>query len=186
MKAWLARAAWLLLAAAAGASSWLIIANQGGGQKPGAAAVERGPDYTLQAAVITRYTPAGARRYVLDSRHIEHERLSGVSHLSAVKLHYYPASASYWRLTADSARLSSDGDRAWLEGHVRALQPALAVPVELNTSRMRIWLRERRIRSNVEVTIRQGARTSRGVGLKADLKRGTVQLLSDVTSRYVQ
>ncbi|MGH8161199.1 MAG: LPS export ABC transporter periplasmic protein LptC [Gammaproteobacteria bacterium] len=186
MKIWLARTAWLLLAAAAGASSWLIIANQGGGQKPSAAPVEHGPDYTLQTAAITRYTLSGARHYLLDSTHIEHMRLTGISVLSNIKLNYYPGSAPYWHLTADAGRLSSDGDHAWLNGHVHALQPKLAVPIQFSTSRMRVWLSKRRIRSDAKVTIRQGARTTRGIGLRVDLDRGTVRLLSHVTSRYVQ
>jgi lipopolysaccharide export system protein LptC len=184
MKTWLGRIAWLLLAAAAGASSWLVVANRGGTPSPNRPAAANRPDYILHDAVVTRYARAGTPRYILHSQRIAHRQLSGVSLLTAVGLDYYPNAAPYWHLDAEHGSVSSDGDRIALSGNVHAHQPMVAVPIRLATSRLHVQLAERRIRSDAQVTLRQGDSRTHGTGMRANLNTGKVHLLHKVTSHY--
>ncbi|MGH8226028.1 MAG: LPS export ABC transporter periplasmic protein LptC [Gammaproteobacteria bacterium] len=188
VRRWLGRAAWIVLAAIAGLSSWLLIANHRGAPTlpAGAAAKQELPDYSLDHAVITRYAASGARRYVLDADRITHLLTSGTSVLSKVQLDYYPDSGPWWQLRAAQGTLARDGNRVALSGHVHVNQPTAADPMRLATSELEVLLAERRIRSTAHVTLWQGAREMQGIGLSADLQKGTVSLLKDVTSRYVQ
>jgi len=49
-----------------------------------------------------------------------------------------------------------------------------------------VFLSTHQIRSDARVTLWRGAQVTTGVGLLADLHAGTVSLLRNVTSRYVQ
>lgn len=186
MKRWAGRIAVLVLAAAAGLTSWLLLANRHPAPAP-VAVVKKGlPDYSLTQAVVTRYADSGARRYVLEADEVTHFPASGASVLNKVMLDYYPESGPWWRLRAARGRLTDGGDHAALSGDVRVDQPAAAVPLHLVTSELEVLLAEHRISSEAQVTVRQGARETRGIGLRADLRKGTVSLLKNVTSRYVQ
>jgi len=68
---------------------------------------------------------------------------------------------------------------------VRARQPDVSPSVHLTTSKLTVLLKSHRISSTKRVTLRQGARETRGIGLKADLDSGVIKLLEHVTSRYV-
>ncbi|MGH8274149.1 MAG: LPS export ABC transporter periplasmic protein LptC [Gammaproteobacteria bacterium] len=189
MKTWrakigLGRLAWLLLIAAAGASSWLIIANRGGGGKPTTAALQRGPDYTLETAIITHYAASGTHRYILHAQRIVHQRVSGVALLTDIGLDYYPQAQPYWHMSAAHGSLSSDGNRVTLVGNVRAHQPEAAVPLHLATPKMKVQVHERLLSTDAHVKLWQGTRESEGIGLKGNLETGVVKLLHDVTSRY--
>lgn len=187
MKRGLGRSLWFLLAAAAGLSFWLLLANHGGAPKTPAAVANRTlPDYRLDQAVVTRYADSGARRYALDADSVIHLPASETSVLRNVRFDYYPDSGPWWRLRAERGTLANDGNYIALDGDVRVNQPAAADPMRLATSALEVLLAEHRIRSQAHVTLWQGARETQGIGLRADLKKGTVSLLKDVTSRYVQ
>ncbi|MDN5864792.1 MAG: LPS export ABC transporter periplasmic protein LptC [Gammaproteobacteria bacterium] len=185
MSHWRLRLVWLALAVVAGASTWLVLANRG---SPPSSQVRAGapelPDYSLTNAVMTRYGESGQPRYVLRSDRIIHRRDADVSLLTRVDLDYYPLSNAYWHLSARRGRISNRGNHVVLLEQVRAYQPAAANPIHLGTSRLTLVLSERLISTDAPATLRQGARTTRGRGLKADLEQGTVKFLHDVTSRY--
>lgn len=186
MNTWRARLAVLLLAAIAGLTSWLIIANNAEPSRP-ASTPSATPlaDYSMREAVVTRYAPSGKPRYVLRSTLVTHERNNAISRLKRVKLNYYSHTNPYWHLSARRGKLSDNGQRIVLVEHVRAHQPAAAQSVHLFTSKLMLLLETHRIRSQARVTLRQGPRETRGVGLRANLDTGVVKLLRDVTSRYV-
>jgi LPS export ABC transporter protein LptC len=185
MKTWRARLAWLALAIIAGLTSWLVIANRAKPQKTAPHAAQTLPDYSMRDAVITRYGETGRRHYVLHSHLVTHERLSDTSRLEGVKLNYYPRASAYWRLTARRGVLAEGGNRVVLIEQVRARQPEVTPSLHLATSKLTVLLDSHRISSTKRVTLRQGARKTRGIGLKADLDSGVVKLLKNVTSRYV-
>lgn len=186
MKTWRARLAWLTLAVIAGLTSWLVVANHAAPEKNAPSSVATNlPDYSMRNATITRYGETGKRRYLLDSNVVTHERLSDTSRLDGVKLDYYPRSSAYWHLTARRGVLSEGGNHVVLIDRVRAHQPEVSPSMHLSTSKLTVLLKSHRISSTKRVTLRQGARETRGVGLKADLDSGVIHLLENVTSRYV-
>lgn len=186
MSHWRNRFLWLALLVLAGLTSWFLIARPGGA--PPAARSERPaaglPDYSLGDATVTRYAQNGRRRYVLHSARITHRHNTDISRLTQVALNYFPPADPYWRLTAHRGRLLHNGDRIVLIDRVHAWQPGVAKPVHLETSRLTLRLDKRLISSNARVTIRHGARVIRGTGLRADLNRDRIKLLSEVTSRF--
>lgn len=176
---------WLVLLGLAAVTTWLVISHQGSAPSPQASGPARAlPDYSMTGALLTRYGMAGQPRYILHSDRITHQREEDVSLLSKVELDYYSPSRPYWHLSAQRGRLSDKGNHVVLIDRVRAHQPAATDTIHLRTSRLTLELRKQLISSDARATIVQGIRETQGTGLKADLERGTVKLLHDVTSRY--
>jgi len=186
MKPWLVRGAWAALTVAAGLTTWLLLANREHPPRPApSAGVAARPDYQLDQARITRYAADGSRRSILDAAQVSHYPDRGMSRLSNVLLHYFPQNHT-WRLSADRGSLSDDGKRLALAGSVRAREVEVAQPMHFAAPSVLVLLDERRIRSGARVTLWRGPQKTTGTGLRADLRTGTLSLLKDVKSRYVQ
>lgn len=186
MKPGLVRALWAGLVVAAGFTTWLFFARPTPSPGPRAApGAKEKPDYTLHDAVSTRYDAAGMPRYKLVSASIAHMPAAGVSLLRTVTFHYYADSGTAWQLVADRGTLSSDGARLELAGDVRGHELDRTDPVHFATSEATVEFEQRLVLSNARAKIWKTGYALAGTGLQADLRSGRLELLHDVTGRYV-
>ncbi|HEX5314816.1 MAG TPA: LPS export ABC transporter periplasmic protein LptC [Gammaproteobacteria bacterium] len=185
MRTLLRRAFAVALVLVAGFTSWLIIANHASVAPPAPAPVsDRSPDYTLRDAVVTRYDPKGARRYVLRAQSIAHLPASGASVFGQPRLDYVAGPGNAWRVTAERGRLGSDNHLLLLRGKVYGRQLQGDNPLRITTAAAMVQLDRRIVRSRSPVRLwREGFQTD-GIGLDADLTSGVVKLLAEVRSRY--
>jgi LPS export ABC transporter protein LptC len=178
-------AAWGGLVVAAGITTWLLVANRSPTPEaiPAGAASET-PDYTVADAVVTRFDPQGTPQYVLDATKIAHLPTSGDSALTGVTLDYYDPAGTTWRLTAQRGRLAASGVDLALAGDVHAQQVARSNPLQFVSPEAEVDLENRTVHTTSRVRLWQTGYQIEGNGLEADLRKGVVKLLSDVTGRY--
>lgn len=173
-----------VLASAAGVSSWLLFQEQ---HPQSAQTVLARPgnaiDYQMQTSRITRYGPSGQRLYVLVSPYVKHMRRSRITYLSDAQLTYYGRKTP-WLLKAKKGELGPNRIHLTLIGNVRAQTFDTSNPVHILSPKMQIQLQSEIITSNDKVLIFQKHNAMRGLGMIANLKSGTIELLNRVSGRY--
>lgn len=184
---WWVGGAWCTLVVVAGLSSWLLLSSPSvsTSASPGAPPSNQPPDYLLRQAEITRFATGGTRRYIITSPRIVHQPQGNVTLLTMVNLDYFPNAGTPWHLRADRGRLSEHDTRLQLTGHVRAHEITPQDPLRFETTEVTVMLPTEQLHSDARATLHQGHRETRGTGLVANLKAGTLSLLKDVSSRYV-
>lgn len=183
---WPVLATWTALLAAAGLTSWLLLRSHSAttGTTRAQAGAQQ-PDYLLHHATLTRFARDGKRRYVIHARKITHLPANDVALLDEIDLNYFSNAGTNWHLTADKGRLNDHGQRLDLSGHIHANQIDVATPIQFDTSTLTLFLPSEKLRTSAEVVLYQGHRETRGQGLAANLRTGTLSLLKNVRSRYV-
>lgn len=183
---WPVLAAWATLLAAAGLTSWLLLRSHTVSTgRAGTRARAEQPDYLLHHATITRFTREGNRRYVIQAKKITHLPVNDVALLDEIDLDYHSNAGTNWHLRADRGRLNDHGQRLELSGHIHANEIDVATPIQFETSTLTLFLPSEKLHTAAKVILYQGHRESRGEGLAANLRTGTLSLLKNVTSRYV-
>jgi LPS export ABC transporter protein LptC len=117
------------------------------------------------------------------------EELPGEERLQliGVNVDYQPADETEWTLMAASAKYARDGSQLDLLGNVEARSMPVdgSHPVTIVTDRLLFSPDTSSVESDEKVEIRVGDLHLHGVGLRSDLKGGTLRLESDVHGTIV-
>ncbi|GEM_PF-6987268 len=185
MKTWMGRILFFILLAAAGLSSWLLIGTRFRAASGTAETqLANRSDYSMVDAVITRYSPDGRRRYVAVSPRVTHMPQSGITRFAGIRITDYQGPVARWMITAREGRLDAKRIHLYLSGQVRARQINARSPIGFQAPSLVVNLDTEWASSSARVLIRQQGRTITGLGFKAGLKTGTLELLSEVSGHY--
>ena len=159
------------------------------------------PGYAARDAEVIETGYDGRERYRLKARLIRQQTESAVINLEQLEMNYHagaqvltpgaaPASANgeseIWHLTADRGQVRADGDDVELNGNVLVTGPAPGTgePLSLRTETMRINTPTEFIETNALVKLRWSGHEISALGMRADLKAGTLRLESDVNGHF--
>lgn len=174
----------LILAVIALLEKWRVGDQQAPSEESDAAR----PGYYLTGVDLEEFGADGKLRIGLQSISANEDPASGVVRLSDVAVDYHAPTGRLWHLTSAEARVPPGGRIVEFEGDVRLTgQPAEAPQAaELYTARLALDTvgESAETRSSVELVF--GTHRLRALGMRADLKMGTVHLESDVNGRFVQ
>lgn len=146
------------------------------------------PGYFLTGVDLEEFGPDGKLRIGLQSISAIEDPASGVVRLSEVALDYHAPAGRMWHLTSAEARVPPGGNIVEFEGDVRLTgQPGEASQAaELYTARLTLDTVGESTETRSSVDLVYGTHRLRALGMRADLKAGTVHLESDVNGRFVQ
>ncbi len=159
------------------------------------------PGYAARDAEVIETGYDGQERYRLKAELIRQLPDSGVIQLEQLQMNYRPGAQrtiaeeppaeqsvteENWQVTADRGEVQADGDQVLLNGNVRVIGPAPGggLPLELATSTMKLSTRTEYLETDAPVTLTWSGHRLDAVGLKADLKAGTLRLESDVHGKF--
>jgi LPS export ABC transporter protein LptC len=165
-----------------------------------AAGLPPDPGYAAKDAQVIETGYDGRERYRLNAKVIRQQVDSSVIDIESLAMDYHPDAQSrvpgetrdatsanpVWHLRSDHGQVRANGDDVELFGNVRVTGPAPGdgAPLSLATERMRINTPTEFIETNERVTLGWSGHELVAMGMKADLKTGTLTLESDVHGEF--
>ena len=202
MKGWRLRVAWFGIVVAVGLA-WFFVrggANDGDSDATGAVALD--PGYAARDAEVIETGYDGRERYRLKAAVIRQQTESGVIDLEQLEMNYHrntPATpgdtlpvgknaGEIWHLTSDHGLVREEGNDVELTGNVRVTGPPQGgvEPLSLTTEILRVNTPTEFIETDAPVKLRWSGHEIDAVGMRADLKAGTLSLESDVNGHFQQ
>ena len=164
----------------------------------GAAPVD--PGYAARDAEVIETGYDGRERYRLRAAVIRQQTETGVIDLEGLEMNYHrnaqavageaPKTDSdpdeVWHLTSDHGQVREAGNDVELKGNVRVTGPPQGgvEPLSLTTETLRINTPTEFIETDAAVKLRWSGHELDSVGMRADLKAGTLSLESDVNGHF--
>lgn len=179
---------WLLLtllAAALVGSGWLL----GRLDEPEPAprrVVRHEPDYYLERFTELALGADGTPARRLQAARMVHYPDDDSSELAHPRLELYNAESEPWQVVAERGWVGESGEIVLLYGAVEIWRndPHGGREIEVLTRDLRVLPEEQYAESDSPTTIRNRTTSTRGVGMRADLAAGRLELLSTVRSRH--
>ncbi len=171
-----------LLALVAAVVQWRVVERE----PAGAAEDASRPGYFLTGVDLEEFGADGELRIGLQSISATEDPASGVVRLSDVAVDYHAPTGRVWHLTSNEASVPPGGKTVEFEGDVRLAgqpgdDPAAA---ELHAARLLLDTESEIATTRSPVELAFGEHRMRALGMRADLKSGTLRLEADVNGRF--
>jgi lipopolysaccharide export system protein LptC len=184
IKRWLPILAWLALA---GATGWLLLEL-----KPDLPVSEakksRSPDLYLDNFTTTAMDDAGRPHRKLTAVHMAHFPDTNTNELEKPYLIMYRTDEPPWHVRSERGWISASGEVILLTGKVNIWRDTKAGErwMDIETRDLRILADSDFGETDKPVIITQRTNESRGIGMRAYLEQGRIELLSRVQTVYEQ
>jgi LPS export ABC transporter protein LptC len=144
------------------------------------------PGYFLTGVDLEEFGVDGELRIGLQSISATEDTASGVIRLSQVAVDYHTPTGQDWNLTSNEARVPPGGQAVEFEGDVKLAGRPGQNPqaAELHTQRLTLDTVGEVADTRSPVELAFGAHRVRALGMRADLKAGTLRLESDVNGHF--
>ncbi len=176
---------WLLAALGAAAlSGWLY--REALDYRAAASREGHVPDAFVEGMILSTLDAGGRLRHRVWAERGRHYADDDSTELDAPRAELYRPDEPPWRARARQGWLSGDGERVRLEGAVDIRRPAAAGrrPVSLRTEALTLLPRRDYAETDVAVHYRTTGLDVDGVGMRAFLDQGRVELQSRVRGTY--
>jgi LPS export ABC transporter protein LptC len=144
------------------------------------------PGYFLTGVDLQEFGTDGKLRIGLQSISATEDPASGNVRLSDVEVDYHAPTGRLWHLTANEARVPPGGKTVEFEGEVRLAGRPGEDPVaaELLTARLLLDTVAEIAETTSPVELAFGPHRMHALGMRANLKSGSLYLESDVNGRF--
>lgn len=173
----------LVLLTLAGLSQWLLNLNEA----PSATSrPDRGPDYTMDNFTATAMGAAGNPENRLQATHMAHYPTDGSTQFTKPHITVFRTDHAPWHIHAERGWMGADRKLVLLRGDVLIENPAApkARVARLTTRNLRVLIDEEYAETDQPVTLRTQSSVTHAIGMRAYLKEGRLQLLSQVRGTY--
>jgi len=199
VKAWARPLGYVAVLAVISGAYYIGRTGRGDNAADSSTALPPDPGYAAKDAVVVETGFDGRERYRLNARVIHQQIDSSVIDLEGLDMDYHPgaqervageaAAASgkeKWHLKSDRGQVRANGDDVQLDGNVvvNGQAPGSGDPITLSTETMRINTPTEFIETDAPVQLRWSGHQLDGVGMRADLKAGTLRLESQVHGAF--
>ncbi|WP_313738607.1 LPS export ABC transporter periplasmic protein LptC [Pseudomonas sp.] len=152
---------------------------------PQAQVDENAIDYYAINAHSVQFLPDGKRQYEMTADKIEHVKASEVTLVTQPDLQMYRGTAFPWHIQSKHAEVNPDGTEVELIDSVRiARTDEKNRNTLITSSRMTVFPQKQYAQTEQAVRIDGAGGTTTGTGMKAYLKDGRMDLLSNVRGQY--
>ena len=203
MRAWTRPLGYVAVIAVVAGAYFIGRAGRGDNAADIAAALPPDPGYAARDAEVIETGFDGRERYRLNAAVIRQQIDSNVIDLEQLQMDYHPGaqpsvpgeapttsqlSNEVWHMKSDHGQVRADGNDVQLTGNVTILgsAPGSGLPLSLKTESLRINTPTQYIETDAPVRLRWSGHELTAVGLKADLKAGTLRLESEVHGEFSQ
>lgn len=142
-------------------------------------------DYYATNAHSVQFLPDGKLQYDMTADKVEHLQASEVTLLTTPDLHMYRGTAYPWHVQSERGEVNPDGTEVELIDSVRvARTDEQNRETIITTTRMTVFPQKQYAQTEQAVRIDGAGGTTTGKGMKAYLKDGRMDLLSNVRGQY--
>lgn len=170
----------------AGLSTWLttLVEPKEGPKESNSA--NHSPDFFLENSTITAMDATGKPRYRLQSTTTVHFPDDESTELTNPHLTIYKQQSPPWTVVAEHGWVAEDGEFVVLRGGVVVDRPKgdEKPPFRLTTTELRVRPREEYAETDKPVLMVSEGYTAEAVGMRAYLKQGKMELLSQVRGKF--
>ncbi|MFB4392550.1 MULTISPECIES: LPS export ABC transporter periplasmic protein LptC [unclassified Pseudomonas] len=153
--------------------------------KPVAQADDSAIDYYAINAHSVQFLPDGKLQYEMTADKVEHMKASEVTLVTKPDLHMYRGTQYPWHVQSARAEVNPDGTEVELIDDVRvARTDEKQRNTLITTTRMTVFPQKQYAQTEQAVRIDGAGGTTTGKGMKAYLKDGRMDLLSNVRGQY--
>jgi LPS export ABC transporter protein LptC len=200
VKSWRLRLAWSGLIVMVALAWFFVRRESSDADSDTTGAIPLDPGYAARDAEVIETGYDGRERYRLKAAVIRQQTESGVIDLERLEMNYHrnalavPGEApviaanpsEVWHLTSDHGQVREEGNDVQLNGNVRVTGPpqGSVEPLSLTTETLRINTPTEFIETDAPVKLRWSGHELNAVGMRADLKAGTLSLESDVNGHF--
>lgn len=144
------------------------------------------PDYTMDNFVVTAMGPHGKPEHKLAARYMAHYPDDGSTEFTKPHITVFQKNSAPWHIHAERGWMGADRKVVLLRGAVLMENPQAPASraIRLTTRDMRVRVDEEYAETDQPVTIRGQASIVKAIGMRAFLKEGRVQLLTEVRGSY--
>ncbi|MBF8729198.1 LPS export ABC transporter periplasmic protein LptC [Pseudomonas guariconensis] len=154
-------------------------------EKPVAQVDENAIDYYAINAHSVQYLPDGKVQYEMTADKVEHLKASEITLVTTPDLHMYRGTQYPWHVQSVRAEVNPDGTEVELIDKVRvARTDEKQRETIITTTRMTVFPQKQYAQTEQAVRIDGAGGTTTGKGMKAYLKDGRMDLLSNVRGQY--
>jgi len=146
----------------------------------------RVPDYQVDQIRLVSMEVSGVPAYRLQAETLLHFPSEKWSDLTVPRMQFYQQNTVNWHVTANKGRVYDEGEDVLLSGNVILTRPAdsdngaMMVHTEALLVHTDSQTAETRLLARVEADTHQ----LKGIGMQADMIKGNIKFLSDVTGVY--
>ncbi|MCO7516963.1 LPS export ABC transporter periplasmic protein LptC [Pseudomonas guariconensis] len=142
-------------------------------------------DYYAINAHSVQFLPDGKLQYEMTADKVEHLKASEVTLVTKPDLHLYRGTPYPWHVQSERAEVNPDGSEVELIDKVRvARTDDKQRDTIITTTRMTVFPQKQYAQTEQAVRIDGAGGTTTGKGMKAYLKDGRMDLLSNVRGQY--
>lgn len=142
-------------------------------------------DYYAVNAHSVQFLPDGKLQYEMTADKVEHLKASEITLLTTPDLHMYRGTEYPWHVQSTRAEVNPDGSEVELIDKVRvARTDEKQRETIITSSRMTVFPQKQYAQTEQAVRIDGAGGTTTGKGMKAYLKEGKMDLLSNVRGQY--
>ncbi|MGE7993085.1 LPS export ABC transporter periplasmic protein LptC [Pseudomonas sp. NPDC089554] len=153
--------------------------------KPVVQADDNAIDYYAINAHSVQFLPDGKLQYEMTADKVEHMKVSEVTLVTKPDLHMYRGTQYPWHVQSARAEVNPDGTEVELIDDVRVTRTDEKQRNTLiTTTRMTVFPQKQYAQTEQAVRIDGAGGTTTGKGMKAYLKDGRMDLLSNVRGQY--
>lgn len=173
-----------LLLAAAVSGWWMYGVDEPAGDAQAEAADDY--DYFLSFFELVEMDDAGLLKHTLNAENLYHYPERELSTLKRPRLVFYDDSRKAWEITAEQGMIHEIDRSVQLSGEVHIQYASLREghDFEIHTDELYVWPDQRRAETGEPVRIEQQQGVTWSTGMRAELDRRVLNLLSDVRGRY--
>jgi len=168
-----------------GLVGWLM-EGVGPRRPPSEEELRHDPDYYMEKFTVTAMNSAGQPRYRLDGDHMQHYPDDDTTELTKPHIEIYAEAAPPWYIDAERGWVSADGELVLLLGGVLARQEDTAAKrtTTLTSDELRIRPNDEYAETDKPVTLKSGPNIVEAIGMRAYIREGRLQLLSNARGKY--
>ncbi len=153
--------------------------------QPVAQVDESAIDYYAINAHSVQFMPDGKLQYEMTADKVEHVKATEVTLVTTPDLRLYRGTEYPWHVQSERAEVSPDGNEVELINKVRvARTDEKQRDTIITSSRMTVFPQKQYAQTEQAVRIDGAGGTTTGKGMKAYLKEGKMDLLSNVRGQY--
>jgi len=143
-------------------------------------------DYYLEEFSTVIMDETGSPYYRLSSPHLDHYPVNQITKIRKPKLLIYNTKEYPWKLNANNARISNQGNLIYFNGDVKLDKSSANINenIVIIADELSVFIKEQFAESKSRVTIIQGNNSVQANGMELDLKKHSLELFSEVNGIY--
>jgi lipopolysaccharide export system protein LptC len=175
----------IALALAVLATAWMLLRESARNAPPQFSGPPRS-DYQLHEFELASYDDTGKLSFKLESPRLTHDDARSAFHVDQPRFQFFNRDGKAWNASSQRAQIDTRSKQVELRDNVRLLQAGVGAQGKfvLTTQALDADTVQKKLRSDVTVTVQRPGSILRGIGMTADLDTKKFDLAAAVRGRF--